>query len=371
MIQLASGAYYLSYPLNTLGKDVTLQGAVPPPNVTRPSGNWPSTTIHATGAWPVLHCSGGESPTFQYLHVTGGAGYNGYGGGLEVSSSSPLVNACRFDHNIASEEGGAIACIHGSSVTVTNSLITKNSSMKSIGGAVYTDSTSNIMLVSSVICGNIIGPGSCGNAASQLSGNYMTKACEINCLGCDANPSGDLNHDGFTDGADLTVLLSAWGSSEATVGACCHLGNGGQDVCTMTWEGECESTYGGTYYPNQSCSQPEVPCDYALLSTIEWGVCCYDEGGAKACKFMTKADCNLEPNSAFFAGVTNCDLVTRGANPQCQTGEVVLCCGCLGGAPCRYLTREACLSCSTATGAPGCVLPEGQTCQTQVCSNCN
>jgi predicted outer membrane repeat protein len=389
VIQLGSGNYFLSYPLNTLGKDIVLQGAVPPPNVTRPNDTWPTTTIHSTGPWPVLHVSAGESPVFQYLAITDGVGYGGFGGGLEVDSgSSPEVNACSFEYNYAGERGGAIAALNGSSVTVSNSYLAKNASMNNIGGAVYSDKTSSTVLVSSVICGNIMNTGACSQADSQLSGSYTLAESQVDCLGCDANPSGDLNHDGFTDGGDLTVLLSAWGQVAGSTGACCFIADNGVETCSMTYQGQCEDVYGGTFYPETACGAKGVACGSGSLASSpcvigcsEFGACCYvtAPNGNKACKFETKGDCLVRPTytpggggqgiPVFFPGVTSCSALPQTA---CQTGAVQACCGCSTIPSCQYLPTEVCTSCTNPFGQPGCTLPAGVKCGdgSPFCSTC-
>ena len=362
-IQLASGHYYLSYPLNTLGKDVTLQGALPAAGVTRPNDSWPTTTIHSNGPWPVLHVSFGETATFQYLHITDGVAFdNGFGGGLEVVDSNAVVNACKFDHNLAGQQGGAIAALDGSTAIVTNSYLFKNASMINKGGAVFADKTSIANVDASIICGNIVNPAGCASSSSQLSGSYSVEGTEISCTGCEASTAGDLNHDGLVDGADLTVVLSTWGNSAEGYGACCHTTDAGDEICTLTYEGYCASVYGGTFYEGASCADPKVPCNSQFLQNPgSFGVCCYTKNNTVSCGFMTQADCT-QLTGTFFIGVTNCNLLTEA---QCATGKVVACCGCKGITGCQYLPEANCTGSgcnSPLTGAPGCVLPEGYNC---------
>ena len=363
-IQLSSGHYYISYPLNTVGKEITLQGAVPSPGVTRPNDSWPSTTIHATGPWPVLHMTFGETATFQYLHITNGRSFDlGSGGGLEIVDSNAVVNACKFDFNIASERGGAIAALNGSTAVITNSYFSKNKSMINDGGAVFADKSSVASVEDSVVCGNLYNPALCSAGTSQLSGTVSVSGSEVSCFGCSNFAIGDLNKDGHIDGADLTVVLSAWGSSPASFGACCHTTDSGIEICTLTYADTC-TVYGGIFYEGSSCEDAAVMCGGQLASANcalpnRYGACCFQRDGSTNCGTMTCADCLLL-NGTFYPGVTECSLLT-----SCVTGPVVSCCGCKGVIGCQLLPQAQCTgaACTNpATGAPGVPLSAGYAC---------
>ena len=151
-----------------------------------------------------------------------------YGGSIESRYGSQLsVNGCHFQGVLgnAAEYGGAIDIDESADTTSIIASSFTGCAVSGAGGAIYTDgpdtyifkcriqnnhagaqgggfytTDGNSQLEQSLICGNT--HDQVEGAYQDLGGNLVSDFC------CD----GDLTGDGLIDGADLTVLLSAWGS---------------------------------------------------------------------------------------------------------------------------------------------------------------
>jgi predicted outer membrane repeat protein len=103
------------------------------------------------------------------------------GGGLDCRTATVVIEECQFKNNMAADTGG---------------------------GCQFTDSGAS-SLSDSTVCGNL--PDQVSGDWMDLDGNTIEDECAPECV-------ADLNGDGLVDGADLTVLLAAWGECEVIEG---------------------------------------------------------------------------------------------------------------------------------------------------------
>ncbi|MBB48779.1 MAG: hypothetical protein CMJ33_09650, partial [Phycisphaerae bacterium] len=130
------------------------------------------------------------------------------GGAMDFEQAYPTVTGCTFEQNDAGEDGGAVCNregLVGLSPIFDGCTFTSNNAGLD-GGAMANFSTATI--TNTRICDNTL-PQIFG-AFNDLSGNCITELCTDCAPDCPA----DLNGDGTVDGADLTLLLGAWGGPD-------------------------------------------------------------------------------------------------------------------------------------------------------------
>jgi hypothetical protein len=120
--------------------------------------------------------------------------------------SRPTIMNCVFQENTAGVGGGAIMNQGTSEATVIGCTFHANTAGS--GGAVMSDDDSFATLIDTIACGNL--PDQITGAWQDDGGNSINAECESTC-------TGDLNDDQTVDGADLTLLLSAWNQQNADV----------------------------------------------------------------------------------------------------------------------------------------------------------
>lgn len=120
--------------------------------------------------------------------------------------SRPTIMTCEFTGNTAAVGGGAIMN-QGTSVS-TLIECTFQDNVAGSGGAVMSDENSSAVLIDTIACGNL--PDQITGTWQDDGDNSITPECESPC-------PADLNGDQTIDGADLTLLLSAWNQQNADV----------------------------------------------------------------------------------------------------------------------------------------------------------
>ncbi|MCP4836666.1 MAG: hypothetical protein GY895_18095, partial [Phycisphaera sp.] len=225
VIEVAPGTYRPGSTLATLGKTLLIRGAAD-------ERGEPTTVIDGQREHPVFFVQGDEGTTtsFENLVITGGSGFRG--GGMFDSSEGSLsvANAVFTGNEAATKGGGLYSSISGvdSTKTLVDCVFEEN--LADDGGGLY---GSNLTVIDSVITGNtcigpddggglkisassLIGTVVCGNTPDQISGsnNATAETCvsEI-CIDCESC-GGDFNGDFEVDGADLSILMVAWGECE-------------------------------------------------------------------------------------------------------------------------------------------------------------
>ena len=181
----------------------------------------------------------------------------GFGGGVftsEQGSGAKAFFGCDFSCNSASDRGGGMFCANQGSIircNVTGCTAGFGGGIafdpSPFGGGAYTLSESRI----------------CGNTATQTDGSSTLDAncIEDSCSDCaplddpcvESDCPGDLNADGFVDGADISILLSAWNTTKPLADI---TGDGfvnGADLSTLLGDwGACSTRWG--------CSSGEEVC---------------------------------------------------------------------------------------------------------------
>ena len=129
VIQLDAGVYQPNYTLDTIGRAITIRGAVDEQDA-------PMSRIDGRASIRVLQCVSGEDSTtiLENLVLTNGRSEDG--AGMYCQGSSPMLVNCTFTDNIALNEsdGGALHNTQGSP-TLTECKFTRN--VARFGGAVY------------------------------------------------------------------------------------------------------------------------------------------------------------------------------------------------------------------------------------------
>ena len=156
--------------------------------------------------------------------VRGGGAYIEF---VPVTFSNVVIEDCAIESGQLGGVGGAICNYYGD-VSVESSVLRDNSAY-TLGGAIFS-THGQLRIVDTVLEGNvgeleggaIFGEESsvsiersiiCNNSPVQIYGNYTDLGGNTVSAECDASvcPT-DLNLDGVTDGADLTVILTTWGA---------------------------------------------------------------------------------------------------------------------------------------------------------------
>ena len=141
VIQLSAETYTEGAEINTLGKAVTLRGAVDKSDA--PESVLASTPVGHYDGHRVLVCRNGETGTtaFENLVIQNGyaignfGGIGNGGGGMYNNAASPTVTNCVFQDNLAVYCGGGMFNDNGSTPTVVGCVFTNNSAL--YGGVMY------------------------------------------------------------------------------------------------------------------------------------------------------------------------------------------------------------------------------------------
>lgn len=250
VIQLFAETYAEEATIDTLGKAITLRGALDKagsPASILDGGNPPG----GTSGIRVLVCQSGETDAtvFENLVIRNGyavgtfTGFNG-GAGMYNGGSSPTVANCIFEDNHAVYNGGGMFNENGSAPTVIDCVFRSNHGL--YGGGMLNQSSSPT-LEGCVFTGNqaFVGGGLlnadssptvsdsdfCGNSvadigveiASQVSGDPIAGEEAGNCITIDCDDCGDggescvgdINADGLVDAVDLGFIIGSWGTADA------------------------------------------------------------------------------------------------------------------------------------------------------------
>ena len=98
------------------------------------------------------------------------------GGGVGLTDASPIIENCTFRGNEAAENGGGLASLNAQPLLSENLF--------------------------------------CGNSLSQLSGNWQNGGGNVILNSCPTSCPADLDGSGVVGGADLGLLLAAFGSDD-------------------------------------------------------------------------------------------------------------------------------------------------------------
>ena len=236
-IEIAAGTYALAGTINLVGKQLVIRGAVDA------AGN-PATVLSGGGMRQVFNLAVlSPSTSIENLVITNGRGdYGGAinlhgaspvfrncafrdnraqwkGGVMVLNDSSPTLIDCELTANVVRHDGGGIAEAGGAVFVSTGTLTLEGCTLSGntsdhFGGAIYMSSAGIVTLSSTRICGNTapISPQigfNPGGVVTDLGGACVMTACSD----CPVSPActGDLDGNGFVDGADLGNLLAAWG----------------------------------------------------------------------------------------------------------------------------------------------------------------
>lgn len=196
---MSSGACHLKF------VDCTISG-----NLASPDG--PASNAQGGGAG--LHL-GGLTAVLDGCTITANAATlsASEGGGIDIYYCDTELKNCVISQNSAVSGGGLYVWGSSSSteVVLTNCAIRSNAASAS-GGGIYTTSTAQLLQAAGTsLCGNTapVGPQIYGNGWPGGGSNCANNSCSA----CDPACTGDLNHDNYVDGADLGLLLGAWGTT--------------------------------------------------------------------------------------------------------------------------------------------------------------
>ena len=156
------------------------------------------------------------------------------GGGLysgDMSRTGEVsIETCRFDSNTAVR--GAAIWFNMLSALLGDSVIARNTASEDDGAIHIVDSEESDPVL---IGDNFF----CGSTGSDYAGGGSWKEFEPNTYRVSCPELGDFDDDGTVSGADLTILLSAWGSNGLPYGAdlnCDGIVNGGDlTVLLSNW----------------------------------------------------------------------------------------------------------------------------------------
>ncbi|MDG2029362.1 MAG: hypothetical protein P8J45_00005, partial [Phycisphaerales bacterium] len=189
---------------NTSGELVTLTGGI---------------EIDPGGSYEGGLAGGSLAIVFEGITIEGSGSSEGlpaYGGGILVRSGDVMLINCTLRNLEATGAGGALYVGTFCSVTLLDSVLENNTAP--IGGAAYVEDGGFISLIGTTLCGNGV------ELEEQIYGAYDIdeESCIVaDCTdndgdgtpdGCGAPPCpADIDGSGSVDGADLSMLLGAWG----------------------------------------------------------------------------------------------------------------------------------------------------------------
>ncbi|MAB71042.1 MAG: hypothetical protein CMJ54_00880, partial [Planctomycetaceae bacterium] len=171
----------------------------------------------------------GGAPTLSFSTFTFNESV-AYGGAMYLDDSLAMIDSCGFAGNLGGSSGGAVHARDGS-VLILESVFESNEAFQP-GGAIswQTDGTGMLIVEGSTIRENVsltAGGGVatlfmsdpaielrtteiCDNAPDDIFGGFVDGGGNSMC-----DCVGDLTGDGFVTGADLGLLLGAWGPCPA------------------------------------------------------------------------------------------------------------------------------------------------------------
>ncbi len=166
VIEIAAGTYEPPVTLNTLGKGITLRGAIA-------KNGLPATILDGGYARRILICTWYEptTTTFENLVITRGSSING--GGVFLGSSSPTFVNCTFTGNTTTGSGGGLYC-NQARPSFFDCRIMGNTAIAA-GGGVYLYQ-SHPMFSNCTMSGNT---GYFGGGAHLVTSNALVIECEF------------------------------------------------------------------------------------------------------------------------------------------------------------------------------------------------
>lgn len=224
-------------------------------NFTSTRNTWSSNTAGYGGglySMNIQSVSGSSASVIDSDEYDGNVGTYTSGGGIGLNGNGIYqVRSCRFTGN-RSPKGSALDASGNSGVNleiiasefigngsfITDDTVTFMNAIGTIQGSVFLDNAGSgvktildgtVDITDSCFCNNYygvrnsgttgtVGIGNCRFASNitdidgtwtELSMNYFMTTCP-----CGSGPDCDINGDGIVDGADLAILLSAWGTND-------------------------------------------------------------------------------------------------------------------------------------------------------------
>ena len=209
VIEIAAGTYLLEESMS-LTATVTIRGAVD-------AYGEPATILDGQGAVLVLGVVYADLSVLENLVITNG--YGDYGGGARfIASQNVVVRNCHFQDNHANWDGGGLRMSLDTTLTLVDCEITGNTADHPTWpgqsrGAGANVAGGTLTLVRTQVCDNVESSDPGRQIAGVNEGDLVGfGACIADiCKGCVTTNLADLNFDGSVDGADLGLMLSAWG----------------------------------------------------------------------------------------------------------------------------------------------------------------
>ena len=213
VVEIGAGTYLLEESISLVGNQITVRGAVD-------ASGQPATILDGRGSFLVMGLAYADQALVENLVITNG--YGDYGGGARfIASSDVVVRNCHFRNNHANWDGGGLRMSLNTTLTLVDCEITGNTADHPTWpgqsrGAGANVSGATLTLVRTRVCGNI---DSSTAGLQQITGVNESEligfgACiQSDCDVCITTEPSDLNFDGRVDGADMTILLSAWGDA--------------------------------------------------------------------------------------------------------------------------------------------------------------
>ncbi len=170
LIQVAGTCYASqSGPMVNIGETLTLRGGYSGDFSAWDPDAYP-TTLDALGYGGVVRISGDYSPTLEALRVTNGNSSNG--GGIESSDAHPVISGCQILSNRCSGSGGGVYLANSDNASLVNSAVLSNAAQSGLklGGGLFAQGTSGLVLVNNILADNSVGSGG-GGSAVYLNGS--------------------------------------------------------------------------------------------------------------------------------------------------------------------------------------------------------
>ena len=210
VIEIAAGTYLLEEAVSFIIPQVTVRGAVD-------AYGDPATILDGQGSIIPVGTVYADQAVFENLVVTNG--YSDYGGGARfIASNDVVVRNCHFRNNHANWDGGGLRMSLNTTLTLVDCEITGNTADHPTWpgqsrGAGANVAGGTLTLVRTQVCDNVESSDPGRQIAGVNEGDLVGfGACIADiCKGCVTTNLADLNFDGSVDGADLGLMLSAWG----------------------------------------------------------------------------------------------------------------------------------------------------------------
>ncbi len=226
IIQIAEGNYLLTQALSLYDEDIVIRGAVDASGRPTTVLNGQNTTyqinaLHQSSATKIENLvliNGGGTHAAVYMFGCVGMTFRNclfqgnQRGAIYLNSSSATLMDCEIIGNSGTSVGAGIY-VHGS-VTLIDCVLSGNIASYS-GGGIYVPSGAVVNLDRTRVCGNSAPQGAQIGQTSNGTVNDLGGACiKIDCNSCPTPQScpADLDGNKLVNGADLTFMLSMWGS---------------------------------------------------------------------------------------------------------------------------------------------------------------